>query len=205
MDKSKSSVAVYNQIATQYAKQFNRPSEHLGEFLRKLPKGGMVLDVGCGTGRDTGFIHSKGFKVVGFDLSREMLNVAKRDYPAIDFRLEDMRKIKLPAQSADGIVASCSLIHIPKKNVPALLRQFHKLLKPNGVLYIGFQAGRSREMFVDEPFKPGEKLFLNVISLPEITRLLKGTGFKVVKSYSRQPSSNQELNFTKLYLIAQRP
>lgn len=204
MDKSKSSVAVYNQIATQYAKQFNRPSEHLSEFLGKLPKGGMVLDIGCGTGRDTGFIHSKGFKVIGFDLSREMLSVAKRDYPAVDYRLADMRKIKLSAQSADGIVASCSLIHIPKKDVPALLRQFHKLLKPNGALYVGLQAGRSREIFVDEPFKPGEKLFLNVISLSEITRLLKGAGFQEIKSYSRQPSSKQELNFTKLYVIAQR-
>jgi len=204
LDKSKSSVHIYDQIASQYAEQFNNPSEHLDEFLQHLSMSDVVLDIGCGTGRDAGFIQDKGFKVIGFDMSKKMLNIAKKNYPKVDFRLSDMRKLGLSAKSANGIVASCSLIHLPKKDVPKVLRQFHKLLKSDGVLYIGLQSGKSQETLINEPFKPEEKLFINVMSVSEIKRLLKDAGFKVVKSYSRQPKSKEELNFVKLYLIAQR-
>ncbi len=93
-----------------------------------------------------------------------------------------------------------SLIHIPKEDVPNILREFHQLLKKNGVVYIALHERKSKEIFIDEPLKPDEKLFLNICSYEEIKKLLVETGF--TKKYERKPKS--ELNLTKLFIIAMK-
>lgn len=203
MDKSKQASSVYDKIAKHYAEEFSNPSEHLDEFLDLLPKNAKILDVGCGVGVDSGFIKSKGFEVIGLDLSKEMLNLARQKFPQIDFREQDIRELDLPPKSFNGIIASCSLIHIPKNDVPILLEKFHKILKKDGAIYIALQGGKSEEIFIDEPFKPDEKLFLNIISFDEIKNLLVNKGFSIVKKYEREPKS-KELKYTKLYVIAKK-
>jgi ubiquinone/menaquinone biosynthesis C-methylase UbiE len=204
MDKSKQASSVYDQIAEPYSKKFSRPSEHIGEFLALLPKNAKILDIGCGVGVDAGFMESEGFEIIGIDLSEKMLNIARQKFPQIDFRQQDIRELDFPPNSFDGILASCSLIHIPKKDVPALLEKFHRILKKEGAIYMALQEGKSDEIFVDEPFKPGEKLFLNIISFAEIGDLLGKNGFSIVKHYEREPRSKGELNYTQLYVIAKK-
>ncbi len=204
MDKSKQASSVYDKIAESYAKEFSKPSEYIEEFLALLPKNAKILDVGCGVGVDAGFMASEGFEIIGVDLSKEMLNIARQKFPQIDFRHQDIRELDFPPNSFDGILASCSLIHIPKKDVPALLEKFHQILKKNGAIYIALQGGKSEEIFINEPFKPDEKLFLNIISFDEIKNLLVKNGFSILKKYEREPKSKEELNYTKLYVIARK-
>ncbi|HBB03721.1 TPA: hypothetical protein DCZ39_02325 [Patescibacteria group bacterium] len=66
------------------------------------------------------------------------------------------------------------------------------------------QSGESKEVFIEEPFKPDEKLFLNIISYQEIRDLLLKTGFTILHKFERIPKSEKELSYTKLYIIAQK-
>jgi len=204
MDKSKKASSIYDKIAEPYAREFSKPSEYIEEFLDLLPEDAKILDAGCGVGADAGFMASEGFEVIGVDLSKEMLNIARQKFPQIDFKQQDIRKLDFPPNSFDGILASCSLIHIPKSDVPSLLESFHQILKKDGAIYIALQGGRSDEVSIDEPFKPDEKLFLNIISFDEIKNLLAKSGFFIVKKYKREPKSKEELNYTKLYVIAKK-
>lgn len=204
MDKSKQASLVYDKIADHYANAFSNPSEHIDDFLALLPKNAKILDVGCGFGVDSGYMASKGFDVVGVDLSKEMLRLAKQKFPQIDFRQQDIRDLDFPIESFDGILASCSLIHIPKKDVPALLKKFHKILKKDGAIYIALQGGKSQEIFVNGPFKPDEKLFLNIFSFDEIKNLLVNARFSIVKKHERPSKLKEELDFTKLFVIAKK-
>ncbi len=204
MDKSKQASSVYDKIAEPYAKEFSKPSEYIEEFLVLLPKNAKILDVGCGVGVDAGFMASEGFEIIGIDLSKEMLNIARQKFPQINFRQQDIRRLDFPPDSFDGILASCSLIHIPKHDVPVLLEKFHQILKKDGAIYIALQGGKSEEIFIDEPFKPDEKLFLNIISFDEIKNLFVKHGFSIVKKYEREPKPKEELNYTKLYVIAKK-
>jgi SAM-dependent methyltransferase len=204
MDKSKQASSVYDKIAKSYAEEFSKPSEYLNEFLDLLPNNSKILDAGCGVGVDSGFVNSKGFEVIGLDLSKEMVNIAKEKFPEIDFREQDIRELDFSPESFDGIIASCSLIHIPKNDVPYLLEKFSQILNENGIIYIALKGGKSEEIFIDEPFKPDEKLFLNIISFEEIENLLVKNGLSIVKKYEREPKSKEELNYTKLYVIAKK-
>jgi len=204
MDKSELAAAVYNKIAEPYSKEFSKPSEYIDEFLDLLPIKSRVLDAGCGPGIDSAYIESRGFHVIGVDLSEGMVRLAEHKFPNIDFRLTDIRNLDFPPGFFEGIVASCSLIHIPKRDIIPTLNQFHRLLGKDGIVYIALQGGKSEEIFINEPFKPDEKLFLDIFSFDEIKNLLIKTGFSIVKTHERKPQSKEELNFTKLFIIAKK-
>ncbi len=161
-----------------------------------------MLDIGCGVGVDSNYAQTKGFKVVGVDMSEKMLEIARSNNFNVDFRLDDMRSVKFEENEFDGIIVSCSLIHIPKEEVPKTLKRLSLFLKPNGVIYISLQAGESKEIFIDEPFKPDEKLFLNIYSFDEIKKLLIEEGFEIMHQHERKAEKKEELDFTKLYIIA---
>lgn len=153
-NQSKQTSEVYDEISASYATKFNEPSDNIDDFLKLIRKGGKILDAGCGPGVDVAYIASKGFDVIGIDLSGKMLEIAKKKNPRIYFKKADIRKLNFKPNTFDGIIASFSLIHIPKKDVNKTVDNFHKLLKPWGIIYIGIQEGKSQEIFLTEPLKP---------------------------------------------------
>ncbi|MGM0405560.1 MAG: class I SAM-dependent DNA methyltransferase, partial [Thermoplasmatota archaeon] len=64
--------------------------------LKYLPKKPRVIDLGCGDGRDTNYLHQKGADVVGIDLSQGMINLARQNHPKIAFFKQDMRETVFP-------------------------------------------------------------------------------------------------------------
>lgn len=203
-NQSKQTTEVYDEISTSYATKFNEPSDNIDDFLKLIGKGGKILDAGCGPGVDVVYIASKGFDVIGIDLSEKILEIAKRKNPRIYFQKADIRKLNFKPNTFDGIIASFSLIHIPKKDVNKTVDNFYKLLKPRGVIYIGIQEGQSREIFLAEPLKPDEKIFLNIISAKEIKEILTKAGFIVLDEFSRPAENKEEFDFNKFFVIAKK-
>jgi len=182
--KEKGVCDIYNKIAEAYSADFKEPSAHIDEFLKLVPKGGNILDVGAGVGVDSNYMQSKGFEVISIDFSEGMLKKAKDNFPQLKLLKQDMRDINLPPNIFDGIVSSYSLIHIPKKDIPNIFKKFNTILKKNGVVYLCVKKGESGEIFVDEPYIPGKKLFLNVMSDEEIKDLFKRNHFAIEQSYA---------------------
>ncbi|HWQ60187.1 MAG TPA: class I SAM-dependent methyltransferase [Candidatus Fimivivens sp.] len=195
---------VYDKIAEKYAELFSEVKELFEEYVALLPENGRVIDIGCGVGTEAGYLSDHGFDVIGIDFSEGMLEQARKAYPDVDFRKADFREMPSDIGKADGVVASYSLIHIPKVDVTGVLQDIRRILKEEGMVFLGLQMGESGEMFVDEPLKKGEQLFLNIFSREEIERLLSGSGFRIIKSFSRKPVFGGELDFEKLHVIARK-
>ena len=102
MASNKAVISTYNKIAKVYANTFSNPSEHMDEFLKLLPENGKVLDAGCGMGADSNYAHSKGFKVIGIDMSEKMLEIARGNNSNVDFRLADIKNIKFAENERGG-------------------------------------------------------------------------------------------------------
>ncbi|MGL4854703.1 MAG: class I SAM-dependent methyltransferase, partial [Lentisphaeria bacterium] len=80
----------YRDIAKHYDKIFPFAEERI-TFLKKfLPKGKTILDLGCGTGKYTAKLNQDGYDVIGFDVDKEMLKVAKKNYFDSTFVQEDI-------------------------------------------------------------------------------------------------------------------
>lgn len=119
-------------------------------FLEYLPKPHLsnqqkILDVGCGSGRDSVFFANQGFEVVAIDGSQNVIDLAKQTDTRIDWqclRFHEIAKQSWQNQFT-GIWACASLLHVPFEELPQILNDLIGCLKPNGVLYASFKYGNS--------------------------------------------------------------
>ncbi|GAA0571011.1 class I SAM-dependent DNA methyltransferase [Actinomadura livida] len=103
--------------------------------------GGPVADVGCGPGHTTALLRELGADAFGIDLSPAMIEIARREHPGARFEVGSMTDLELGDASLAGVLAWWSLIYIPDEAVPGVLGQFHRVLRPDGVLAVGFHVG----------------------------------------------------------------
>jgi SAM-dependent methyltransferase len=103
--------------------------------------GGLVADVGCGPGHITAHLDRLGVDVFGLDLSAGMIEVAQRDHPGLRFEVGSMTDLRLPEALLAGLVAWYSLIHVPDREIGAVFAQFRRVLRPDGLLLLGFHLG----------------------------------------------------------------
>ena len=118
-----------------------RASLALFAELVEAAGGGPVADVGCGPGYVTGHLLDAGLDVFGIDLSPEMVALARRDYPGLRFEVGTMTDLALADDSVAGIVAFWSVIHVPDHAVPGVFQQFRRVLRPRGLVLVGFHVG----------------------------------------------------------------
>lgn len=195
--------SAYNKIADRYYHGHTKHSYRFGSFLKFLNKGDKILELGCGPGVDARCMVDKGIDVLGYDLSSKMIKIAKQICPQGKFEVRDMRSINFPINSFKAVVASFSIIHLPKKDVLPLFKKINKILLPHGYLYIGIQEGESAEGMVPGKSKEDDKFFLNVMSEKEAFELLKEANFVILKDFRRE-AHKKEWPYRKHVFIAQK-
>lgn len=99
---------------------------------------GPVLDLGCGPGHWTAYLHSLGADVTGVDMVPEFIAHARASHPGPDFQLGSMTELDVPDHSIAGILAWYSTVHLPPLEIDRVLTEFRRLLAPDGVLVVGF-------------------------------------------------------------------
>jgi hypothetical protein len=70
-----------------------------------------------------------------------MIDVARREHPALRFEVGSMTDLPLGDASVAGLVAFWSVIHVPDHALPGVLGHFRRALRPGGPLLLGFHAG----------------------------------------------------------------
>lgn len=136
-------VAYYDRNAERFAADTGRldMSALHERFLRHMPAGGRILDAGCGVGRDALAFAERGYSVVAFDASAEMVRLARERTAGraeiLQMRFEDVAWRK----EFDGIWACASLLHVPETELPAVARRLASALRPGGVIYMSFKYG----------------------------------------------------------------
>lgn len=121
-------------------------SDEQRRFAAFLPKGGRILDLGCGAGRDAlGFLRL-GLKVEAADGSPELCRIAaQRTGLAVRcLRFDDVPCAYKPG-SLDGIWACASLLHVRRARLPGLLSALSALLRENGLFYASFKLGEGEK------------------------------------------------------------
>lgn len=106
-----------------------------------LPRGGLILDAGCGVGRDTRYFIRRGYRVVSIDGSEEMTRMCN-DYP---FAYCEQRLLwDLPYRNVfDGVWACASLVHLSPGRLSQAARALAASLVPGGVIYLSMKPSRS--------------------------------------------------------------
>lgn len=139
-------------------------------FLSELPSAGRILDAGCGSGRDTKAFLERGYRVVAIDASPKMTQLAAA---LTGQRCEVLRFQEMEFhEEFDGIWACASLLHVPKSQIPDVMRRFIRALKPGGIFYLSLKEGEGEQVAEDGRF-------FNYYTAESFRRLL--TNFPVLR------------------------
>ena len=162
-----STIACYDRESASISARHRSlgPDPWRARFLAAFPRGGRILDAGCGCGRDLALLLELGFDAFGTDPSAGMRAEAETAYPRLRDRIQPFG-LPLPEPSVlggtfDGIVCSAVLMHVPAGELPAALASLRRALRPEGRLWVtvpgprpGLDAGSRDEggrLFRDLP------------------------------------------------------
>lgn len=115
--------------------------KRLDAFLAALSTGASILELGCGSGRDSAAMIARGFDVLPTDGIAEMASEASSrlsiSVPVLRFEDIDM------VSAFDGIWANACLLHVQRSELGGILQKIHTALRPGGVFHASFKAGET--------------------------------------------------------------
>ncbi|KZZ78007.1 hypothetical protein A3765_08470 [Oleiphilus sp. HI0130] len=109
------------------------------KFLPHIPKGGHILDAGCGSGRDSKYFLDQGYKVTAIEPAEALRKLASEfiRQPVEQRTFQEINE----QETYDGIWACASLLHVPRSELNEVFEKLFSALKPRGVLYCSFKYG----------------------------------------------------------------
>ncbi len=163
-------------------------------FMGKLPEKGGVLDLGCGTGLpyDRHLVEN-GFKVVGVDLSEEMVKVATTNVPGAKFVQRSMSEITY-RDEFDGVISSFSMLLLPPDLFRETASRIHSALVDRGYFYLSLNepgndsSDPDSDVFVN---LMGQDMYSRGYTVEEIEGHFLPLGFSVMK-FHRETQVSKE-------------
>lgn len=109
------------------------------KFLSRVKIHGHILDLGCGSGRDSLSFRKLGYTITAVDGSPVLCEIASKliGQNVLLQRFEDIDYV----EEFDGIWACSSLLHVAYAELPFILKRLYRALKPSGTLYLSFKYG----------------------------------------------------------------
>lgn len=197
----------YDRMAGRYfAWSDERPSATrlamLDLALATIPPGSEVVELGCGAGVPMTVALSKDRRVVGYDISRTQLAMARANVPAATFHQADLVTLDLPPASTDAVLAFYVLTHVPRDTHADLLRRIARWLRPGGVLLASFGVEDDPGGIEDDWL--GVPMYFSHFSARVNRRLVTEAGLAVERAdVLIEPEDRFDARF--LWVLARRP
>ena len=141
----------YDDLAPAYAAANPTIRRGLVPYAGRLAAhaaGGLIVDVGCGSGRDVHHLQTLGATVIGIDQSMGMLAQSRRVVRA-PLVQGDVRAIPLRTGTAAGCWCVATLLHLPAADLASALAELSRVVAVGGMLVLGTQCGRSSALELD--------------------------------------------------------
>ncbi|MGW1889721.1 class I SAM-dependent methyltransferase [Streptomyces sp. NPDC002004] len=202
----------FDAIGARYDEAFPHKEGQLAavEWLTgELPAGSRVLDVGCGTGVPTARqLVDAGHTVVGVDLSTGMLDLARKNVPEAEFVHRDLAALRVAGPDGlgqfDGLTCFFTLLMLPRPEIPYALRQFHRMLRPGGLLALSMVEADLDDAAI--PFL-GQVIRVSGFLREELHEVVRDAGFEIAgeDSFAYAPVGTEPPPEHQLFLTCRRP
>ena len=169
----------WNALADSWSKQWIAPMEEWQWDERlsfaQCVDNGLILDLGCGPGRDTGIFNGLGLSCVGLDFSEQMLRLAKENQGQTI--CADMTMLPFRSGTFNGIWSCSAMKYLMPKAMLASLKEVRRVLRNGGVFWLGLDEGQGENIEDREDMK----LSLQLHTEESIRPHLKNLGFKIIE------------------------
>ena len=177
------------QIAERYESVVSDLSAH---FADSFSKGGKVLDIGCGSGRDLAMLHKLGYDTYGFDPTPQFVELAQDIHPELKNRITQgaLPDLSAPFEGEfDGVLCSAVLMHIEVEQLPAAAIAIKACLKVGGRLL--FSVPSKRLDVVSENRDQNGRLFIPN-QANRLKSIFEELGFKKISTWNNSDSMGRD-------------
>jgi ubiquinone/menaquinone biosynthesis C-methylase UbiE len=209
MDNTKSAVEIFNKLADQYQAKFmnvDMYADTFDNFCNALKKqNAEVLELACGPGNITKYLLTKrpDLKILGTDLSLNMIELAKQNNPEAEFLLMDCRDLLALNKKYDAIMCGFCLPYLSKEDALKLIANGSEILNAGGVIYISaIEDANSNSGF--EAGSTGDKIFMNYHEAEYLIETLEKNKFKIIDLQRKHSPPNATKKTSDLFIIAQK-
>jgi SAM-dependent methyltransferase len=213
----------YDRVASRYLERFeheldDKPFDRafLDAFAAGTSGRGWIVDLGCGPGHIGKYLQARGLRVVGLDLSFEMLKRARGILGSRQVQA-DIRALPFTDTSIEGVVALYSLIHIPSDQLEASIHEVKRVLVDGGYLAVTSHVAPlgdsatakpagGTHLHVDELLSEPVALDFYFYGADELARVLRSAGFSILRREERDPYPPVvEAQTRRAYVWARKP
>ena|SRR6266480_1182982 len=201
----------YDRVADEYVRRIYDELRHkpldrqlLDRFAESLQGDGVVCDIGTGPGHVARYLHDRGGKVCGIDLSAAMVERARSLNPGIEFRQGNMFALDIADETFAGITGFYALVNIPRPEIVRALGELRRVLKPGGILLLAFHIG-NHTLHQEEWWGAEVSLYFYFFRANEMTGYLKAAGFEIDEVIEREPYPEIEQQNRRAYIFARKP
>jgi 2-polyprenyl-3-methyl-5-hydroxy-6-metoxy-1,4-benzoquinol methylase len=165
MDQNKNAVDIFNLRALGYQEKFMDVAAYhdtFDLFCSCMPAKANLLDIACGPGNISRYLLEKrpDFHILGIDLAHNMIDLARANNPAAEYRAMDCREIGSIGQKYNGIMCGFCLPYLSEEDATKLITDVKKILLPDGVFYISTmeenewnRSGMRKSSYGDEMYQ----------------------------------------------------
>lgn len=112
----------------------------IARFVDKLRPGSLVIDLGCGSGRDLRSFSALGFRPIGLDYAEPLARYAHRT-TSLPLVIADLRRLPCRSSAVDGAWAAASLLHLRRRELMQALTEIRRVLKPGAPFFASLKRG----------------------------------------------------------------
>jgi SAM-dependent methyltransferase len=163
---------------------------------------GVTVDVGSGPGQVSRYLADRGLAMVALDLAPRMLALAGQDAPVGGVRA-DMRRFPLRSDSCAGAIAFYSLQHVRRQELPVVLTELRRILRPGGVLAVATHLGDGEVCVTEFLGHAVPPLGGTLHDELELEHELRRHSFTIVEWRRRNPLPH-EYPSQRLYVLAEQ-
>jgi SAM-dependent methyltransferase len=142
-------LAAYDQEAASFAKDWHdqpAPVDLQEVVERFFVRGGTSADIGCGSGREVGWLCAHGFPATGYDASQGLLAEARARYRGCTFDHASLPELAgIGDATFDNVLCETVIMHLDPALIAPSVRRLLAILKPGGILYLSWRVTKGAD------------------------------------------------------------
>ena len=209
MDRYKTTIKTWNKVALMYQEKFmdldlyDDSYDLFCELIAK--KNANILEIGCGPGNITRYLLSKrpDFKIEAIDVAPNMIKLAKKNNPEVNFKVMDCRDIDQLTKKYEGIICGFCMPYLSKEDCAKLIADCSLLLNEGGILYLSAIEGN----YTDSGYvtgSSGDQMFIYYYQSDFLRKHLENNNFKLLKLMTKNYKTSDSTIQNHLIKIAKK-
>jgi SAM-dependent methyltransferase len=186
--------AAYDADAERRAETIDRDAWKLElreKFARRVKAEGFrtVLEIGSGGGFDAAYFQSQGLDVLATDLSGKMVEQCRKR--GLNSAVADVYHLDRLGRSFNAVYSMNVLLHVPSRDVGAVLRSIRGVMYEGGLFFLGVYGGFDREEVKVDP---------NIVNLPRFFSFLSDKSLLEAASSEFEVVEYEAINPRQFYV-----